>query len=124
MDTGELADFLERLRVRLGLSGGGSVVLISDAAMRRLNRRFAGKDRPTDVLSFPTDPDEREVEPYLGDVFISVETAARQRPARLGRELQVLALHGVLHLLGYDHEADQGQMEALEADLRREMRLS
>ncbi len=124
MDTGELADFLERLRVRLGLSGGGSVVLISDAAMRRLNRRFAGKDRPTDVLSFPTAPDEREVEPYLGDVFISVETADRQRPGRLGRELQVLALHGVLHLLGYDHEADQGQMEALEADLRREMRLS
>jgi probable rRNA maturation factor len=124
VDTRELAEFLERLRVRLSLSGSASVVLVSDATMRRLNRRFAGKDRPTDVLSFPAGPSEGEPGPYLGDVFISVETADRQRPGPLARELQTLALHGVLHLLGYDHETDQGQMEAIEIGLRKEMRLS
>lgn len=124
MDTRELAEFLDRLRVRLSLSAGASIVLVSDGAMRRLNRKFAGKDRPTDVLSFPAGPAEGESEPYLGDVFISVETADRQRPGPLARELQTLALHGVLHLLGYDHETDQGQMEQIETRLRKELRLS
>lgn len=124
MDARELAEFLDRLRVRLSLAGGASVVLVSDAAMRRLNRKFAGKDRPTDVLSFPAGPATGESEPYLGDVFISVETADRQRPGPLSRELQTLALHGVLHLLGYDHETDQGQMEQIETSLRKELRLS
>lgn len=124
MDTRELAEFLERLRVRLSLPGGASVVLVSDAAMRRLNRRFAGKDHPTDVLSFPAGSSEGGLGSYLGDIFISVETADRQRAGPLGRELRTLALHGVLHLLGYDHETDQGQMEAVEAGLRKEMRLS
>lgn len=118
----------------------------SDREMRRLNHRFRGKDRPTDVLSFPgaaaaetaTPPvrrppggpplegralEGRHVEGHhLGDVVISVPTARRQALAAghaVERELRLLLLHGVLHCLGYDHETDQGEMERLERRLRR-----
>lgn len=91
--------------------------------MRYLNRTFRGYDRPTDVLSFPAGdgdfPDEAD---YLGDIVISVETArrqARRRGSTLPRELRVLALHGLLHLLGYDHETDQGEMKRIEYRMRR-----
>jgi len=95
--------------------GSVSIALVTDAAIRRLNRDFRGKDHPTDVLSFPCDPP-------LGDIAISVPTARRQaremgHPLRI--ELRVLALHGLLHLLGYDHETDQGQMHRAEEKLRR-----
>jgi probable rRNA maturation factor len=95
-----------------------TIALVGDAAMRRLNRRFAGKDRVTDVLSFPSDP----VEGALGDIAIATGVARRQ--ARDGghtelEELRVLALHGLLHLLGYDHHGDNGSMARLEARLRR-----
>jgi probable rRNA maturation factor len=95
-----------------------SIALVSDDAMRRMNRRYLGKNRPTDVLSFPAD----ERGPVLGDIAIATGVARRQ--ARLAghsysRELRVLALHGLLHLLGYDHEADRGRMATLEARLRR-----
>ena len=88
--------------------------------MRTLNRRFAGKDVPTDVLSFPTTEVERAQDPYLGDIFMSTETADRQRPGDLLKELEVLSLHGLLHLLGYDHEVDRGEMSRIEQRLRRE----
>lgn len=91
--------------------------LVDDDEIRELNRRYRDLDEPTDVLSFPgeTTPEGR----HLGDVAISVETAlARAGAAGLGRELQVLALHGVLHCLGHDHETDDGEMEALETRLR------
>jgi probable rRNA maturation factor len=91
--------------------------------MRYLNRTFRGYDRPTDVLSFPAHagdfPDEAD---YLGDIVISIETArrqARRRGSTLPRELRVLALHGLLHLLGYDHETDQGEMRRIEYRMRR-----
>ena len=89
--------------------------------MRRMNNRYAGKDSATDVLSFQAEWDEDES--YLGDILISVETAERQRRARLETELQILALHGVLHLMGYDHEMDDGEMESLERELRQEFEL-
>jgi probable rRNA maturation factor len=85
-----------------------SLTLIDDAAIRRLNREYRGKDRSTDVLSFPLDDDPAvsEGEALLGDVVISVETARRQAAdydAPLQRELYRLLIHGLLHLLGHDH---------------------
>jgi probable rRNA maturation factor len=121
--TDELRGFLVRLASRLAVSQGFSVILLSDRAMRRLNRRFAGKDYATDVLSFPTSEEERLGEPYLGDIFISTETAKRQSVGEFGTELEVLSLHGLLHLLGYDHETDRGQMYRFERRLRRDFGL-
>jgi rRNA maturation RNase YbeY len=93
---------------------------VDDTEMQELNRRWRGKDRPTDVLSFPGEetPEGR----HLGDVVISLDTARRQASAgsrALAEEVQVLLLHGVLHCLGLDHETDEGEMEATEARLRR-----
>src|SRR5215208_5227965 len=82
--------------------GTMTVAIVADARVRALNRQFRKKDKPTDVLSFPAD--ERG---YLGDVVIASGVAARQARAAghpLSTELRVLALHGLLHLLGYDHE--------------------
>jgi probable rRNA maturation factor len=101
----------------LCVAGEVSVVLAGDRLLHRLNRDYRGKDRPTDVLSFPGDGGEAG----LGDVVISVETAERNArgPGRsLARELDVLALHGFLHVLGYDHETDDGRMDRLERRLR------
>ena len=104
----------------LGVSGELAVVLAGDRTLRSLNARYRGKDRPTDVLSFPGPGGEEG----LGDVIISLPTAARNARA-LGRtlpqELDVLALHGFLHVLGYDHETDDGTMDRLERRLRRKL---
>jgi len=105
--------------------GTVTIVLTGDAAMRRLNREWRGVDRATDVLSFPSDASEPRVpgQPrHLGDLVIATGVARRQAAeARhsYATELKVLALHGLLHLLGYDHETDDGQMRRLEARLRR-----
>ena len=100
-----------------------SVALVSDALMKSYNQKFRGADRATDILSFPYEEAEWEEESYLGDILISVETAHRQRKQTLLEELKVLSLHGLLHLLGYDHETDRGEMKALERKLKREFRL-
>jgi probable rRNA maturation factor len=121
--TKELRGFLIRLASRLAVSQGFSVILISDRAMQALNRRFAGKNRATDVLSFPTSEDERSLDPYLGDIFISTEAASRQSSGELDTELKTLSLHGLLHLLGYDHETDRGRMSRFERQLRRDFGL-
>lgn len=87
--------------------------------MAGLNRRWRGKDRPTDVLAFPA---ESAAAGFLGDIVISIPYATRQARRRgesRVREVDRLLLHGYLHLLGYDHETDDGEMEALEARLRR-----
>ena len=112
--------FLRVLRAAartLRVSGELALVFAGDGALKRLNRRYRGKDRPTDVLSFPG-PGGAE---GLGDVLISMP-AAERNARRLGRtlaqELDVLALHGFLHLLGYDHETDDGTMDRLERRLR------
>ena len=86
------------------------------------NRQFRGQNRTTDVLAFPDDDDGQE-DSYLGDILICVETADRQRKKSLLKELQVLSLHGLLHLLGYDHHTDGGKMQTLERKLRREFQL-
>jgi probable rRNA maturation factor len=94
-----------------------TVAVVADARVRALNRQYRRQDRVTDVLSFPSDE-----KGYLGDVVIAAGVARRQaREAGhpLGTEIRVLALHGLLHLLGYDHERDDGRMAALERRLRR-----
>lgn len=105
--------------------GTVAIVLVGDAAMRRLNREWRLVDRPTDVLSFPSGEDGPRVRGqvrHLGDIVIATGVARRQA-VRGGHayatELKVLALHGLLHLLGHDHETDDGQMRRAEARLRR-----
>ena len=122
-----LTAFLAQAAAAVRLRGEISVLLTTDTGIRRLNREFRHKDKPTDVLSFPAREPIGPAAPTAGDLAISVETAARQADEAghaLFRELEVLLLHGVLHLAGYDHEADQGQMARKEAALRRRFGLS
>ncbi len=118
----ELAtEVLGRLKVEAAEIG---VMVCDDTTIRSLNRHFRGMDRPTDVLAFPANYAQPEGPPYLGDVAISVETATRQAVdagTSLETELQVLVLHAIVHLCGYDHETDRGEMKRLEARLRREL---
>jgi probable rRNA maturation factor len=104
----------------LRVSGEVAVVLAGDRTLHRLNARYRAKDKPTDVLSFPGPGGDEG----LGDVLISVPAAERNAKS-LGRtlpqELEVLALHGFLHVLGYDHETDDGTMDRLERRLRRKL---
>lgn len=112
-----LARWLERAAPR-SARGSVDVALVSDREMRRMNAAYRDVDAPTDVLSFPSGPDG----PSLGDVAIAVGVARRQAVEHghsLATELRILALHGLLHLLGYDHEDDNGRMRRLEERLRR-----
>jgi probable rRNA maturation factor len=99
-----------------------TIAFVSDSKIKELNQDFRGKNSTTDVLSFPYEAAEFEAEDdFLGDIIISLEQAKRQaRENNLTFELEVkqLILHGILHLLGYDHETDEGQMNALELQLR------
>lgn len=99
-----------------------SVAFVSDRRMKELNQMFRGRNSTTDVLSFPNEPDEFEPETHdLGDIVISVEQAQRQaieNSLSLDLEIKQLIVHGVLHLCGYDHEADSGEMNARELELR------
>lgn len=119
-----LTRFLRRAREAVGLSGEVEVLLTSDVTIKRLNRDFRGKNKPTDVLSFPA-PDEI-AEEHAGDLAISLDTAARQAASfghSLSDEVRVLMLHGLLHLKGMDHETDSGEMATREAELRGELNL-
>lgn len=99
-----------------------TVAFVSDRKMTELNRMFRYKNSTTDVLSFPSEPDEfEEAENNLGDIVISLEQAARQASENnlsLDAEIKQLILHGILHLCGYDHETDKGEMNRLELKLR------
>ena len=113
---------LERVSRATGASGEVSVLFCGDRRIRTLNRRDRGRDRATDVLAFPGASPPGDSPPLLGDIVVSVPYAERQaRRLRepLSRELDRLLLHGFLHLAGYDHETDEGQMDALESKLRR-----
>ena len=121
-----LARFLTEARAAISLQGEVSVLLTTDRQIRRLNRQYRGKDKATDVLSFPADPLIRKQENIAGDLAISVLTAHRQSIEQghaLAVELKVLILHGLLHLAGYDHESDAGQMARRERQLRARLRL-
>jgi probable rRNA maturation factor len=119
-----LARFVTRARSVAGLRGAVSVLVTSSRELRALNRRFRGKNKPTDVLSFPAMPGL--MKGFAGDVAISAEIAAgnaRRLGHTVAEEIRVLVLHGLLHLAGYDHERDDGQMERKEARLRKSLGL-
>ena len=116
-----LGRYLSEAQAAVGLLGQVTVLLTTDATIRRLNCRFRGKDEATDVLSFPSTNPAHGPEKIAGDVAISVETARKQAAEQghaLGVELRVLVLHGLLHLAGYDHETDAGKMQRRERQLR------
>jgi probable rRNA maturation factor len=120
-----LTRFLNRARSAVGLEGDVDVLLADDPTLRRLNKTFRGKNKATDVLSFPAP--EEIAEDHAGDLAISLETANRQAAAyghSLRDEVRILLLHGLLHLSGLDHETDDGEMAAREAELRVELGLS
>ena len=146
--TQPLEEFLMRVEKQLGVAKSSvTICFVSDAEIAQMNDQYRGKKGPTDVLSFPHDNSFsplatrhsplrapkmksrekrrslRESGPaYLGDIAIAPETArryAKKNGRSLDSELRVLILHGVLHLLGYDHETDRGEMDRLEQKLRR-----
>jgi probable rRNA maturation factor len=149
-----LEKFLAAARKRLRLAPRSlTVALVTDAQIARWNRTYRGKNRPTDVLSFPADGSQAEpairrkhrrprraratrssasasaaasAPEYLGDIAIA-PAVARRNALRFGRaldhEMRMLILHGILHLLGYDHETDGGEMDRRENRLRRELGL-
>lgn len=127
MDCERWQEFVERaLKVVPAEGAGATVAFVSDRAMRGLNRRWRGKVGTTDVLSFPAGQEEFEKGEglSLGDVVVSVEQAARQAAEHgldFEGEVRQLILHGLLHLCGYDHETDGGEMNALELKLRRRL---
>lgn len=144
----DLEKFLASAQKRLKVPPSSlTVALVSNAEIARWNRSYRGKNKPTDVLSFPVEDDvpgtgaaAKRRSPsrngisrggklggYLGDIAIAPRVA-RKNAAEFGRslhaEMRILILHGILHLMGYDHETDAGQMERLENRLRRELGLS
>ena len=122
-----LARFVTRLSREVPPRRADSVTLclVSERKMREYNRVYRGRDHSTDVLSFTDDGEpDPEGKVHLGDIVISVPTAAaqaREAGHSLARELRLLALHGYLHLLGYDHEADEGTMMRLQGRLERKL---
>jgi probable rRNA maturation factor len=119
-----LSRFLTDAQAAVRLKGEVSVLLTTDAAIRKLNRQFRHKNKATDVLSFPADG--IGAEEIAGDLAISVPTALRQAIEQghsLSTEIKVLILHGLLHLAGYDHEVDQGKMARRERQLRARLAL-
>lgn len=145
-----LEEFLRRIQEAMNLCGAEvTICLVSDAEIARMNESFRKKKGPTDVLSFPAAENENEGkkifkaggkkskdsgkrkskyrEKYLGDIAIAPETAkryAKKNGRTLREELRVLILHGVLHLLGYDHETDRGEMDRIERKMRRRFGLA
>jgi probable rRNA maturation factor len=123
----QLRDFTEKaLHAIGGNNRSATIVFVSDDAIKKLNRRYRGKNQATDVLSFPTraEPFEAENQKHLGDVVISVQRAAaqaKQNGLSFSGEIEQLTLHGLLHLCGYDHESDDGEMNRFELKLRKQL---
>lgn len=126
IDTDEIRAYAQSLILNVTDVGERtfSIAFISDTRMKQLNEMFRGKDSTTDVLSFPHDADEFDPDKNnLGDVVISAEQAERQAVENgltLEAEIKQLILHGVLHLCGYDHETDSGEMNSRELKLRKQ----
>jgi len=124
IETAALRKYTEQVSADVEEAEGKSfsVALVSDERIRELNQFFRGKDSATDVLSFPHEPSEFDPrDDFLGDIVISTETAQRQAKENgllLENEIKQLILHGLLHLCGYDHEADNGEMNRRELELR------
>jgi probable rRNA maturation factor len=120
--------FVARARKAARLPGTVNILLTSSSEMKSLNRRFRGKDKPTDVLAFPAEPDPG-ISPRnqpAGEIAISAEIAshnARKLGHSPAEEVKILVLHGLLHLRGYDHECDNGEMAEREQQLRAKLYL-
>jgi probable rRNA maturation factor len=119
IDTRTWSTFATRALAAIGKSeSSATIAFVSDRKIRELNRQFRGVDKTTDVLSFPAGgPDDSD----LGDIAVSVETAvvqAKENGLKFDEEIAQLILHGLLHLAGYDHETDNGEMNRLELRLR------
>lgn len=146
LDTKRFSDFTAELSPAVTEIAGGdfSIAFVSDRRMKELNGFFRNKNSTTDVLSFPHEPDEFEhvlspgfsrldqqppeggTQNYLGDIVISVEqaqTQANENGLTLEGEIKQLILHGLLHLCGYDHETDNGEMNKRELELRRQLKI-
>ena len=127
IDAKQWREFGENALQAIGTNrNGATIAFVSDDAIMKLNRGFRGKDHVTDVLSFPAEQSEFEkaAGSSLGDVVISIEQAARQAKEHglsLEHEMSQLILHGLLHLSGYDHETDRGEMDRLELRLRKRL---
>ena len=120
LDTEAWSDFAARALDAIGKSeSSATIAFVSDRRIRGLNRQFRGVDKATDVLSFPA-----EEKVNLGDIAVSIDTAsvqAKENGLTLEGEIAQLILHGLLHLCGYDHETDKGEMNRLELKLRRRL---
>ncbi len=119
-----LSRFVARARRAAGLKGRVNVLVTSSAEMKSLNQRFRGKDKATDVLSFPAEPGAQKQ--FAGEIAISAEIASQNARALRhlpAEEIKILVLHGVLHLGGYDHECDNGKMARREKQLRAKLHL-
>jgi len=122
VDQDAWTTFAEKALKAIGTTGSSATIaFVSDSRIRKLNQQFRGIDKATDVLSFPADEPDN-----LGDVAISVETATKQAKDNglsLDDEIAQLILHGLLHLSGYDHETDNGEMNRLELRLRKKLNI-
>jgi len=124
IDTKAVREFvnISRSMVPAAVDRSITVAFIDDARMKELNELFRGKSSTTDVLSFPHEPDEFDPDKSnLGDIVISAEQAKKQagdNGLTFDVEIKQLILHGLLHLCGYDHETDDGDMNAIELRLR------
>lgn len=123
----EIAEFVRKVLIALRVDDDiqeVSIAIIEDEAMRTLNRQFRKKNKTTDVLTFPADASDADPQAKgrpLGDIVISIDQARRQAADQrhsIATEVRYLILHGVLHALGYDHETDEGEMNALEVEVR------
>ena len=124
LSSASMSRFVRSVGNETGLAGTVNVLLTSSRELRSLNQRFRSKDKSTDVLSFPSVPEHRSK--IAGDLAISVDIAAknaRELGHSAAKEVKILALHGMLHLAGYDHERDHGKMAKAEQRLRQAFRL-
>ena len=129
VDTTSFEEFTGKVVNEISETNGKfvTIVFVSDRKMRLLNTSFRGKNATTDVLSFPFEAEEFEVfENNLGDIFISLEQAdrqARENNLDFETEIKQLILHGILHLCGFDHEIDNGEMNRRELALREQLEI-
>jgi probable rRNA maturation factor len=127
IDKKQWREFAEKALQTIGTDNhSATIVFVSDDGIKKLNRQFRGKNYATDVLSFPSEaePFELENQSHLGEVVISVQraaTQARRNGPGFSNEVKQLILHGLLHLCGYDHETDKGEMNRLELRLRKKL---
>jgi len=123
----QLSEFADQALRAIGTTRtDATVVFVADAAIKKLNHQFRGKNQATDVLSFPSSAEPFEIadQEHLGEVVISVQRAAAQAKDNglsVDNEVKQLILHGLLHLAGFDHETDQGEMNRLELKLRKKL---